>query len=87
MSESGSERPKLTVIKGGRRRFEPPEGFNLEEATEGSQRLHQAIQSEILAEPVRKGTAKMPLLDEHAKAKTLAKEIDSTIVEDNHPGN
>lgn len=86
MTESEAAKPKLKVIKGGKRRgFEPPEGFDLEEATGGPGRLHQAVQSETLIEPVHEGTGKMPSLEEHKRAKALADEIDRTAVDELRP--
>ena len=78
MAESATERPKLRIVRGKRREFEPPADINIQKVVEESgERILGALESEALQQPVREGTDEAPSFEEHAKAKDLEKELDS----------
>ncbi len=77
MSETEAGKPSLKVIRGGKRKLEPPENFDLKRATSGKSRMLRAMDSDILARPVKRGTRKRPSFDEVASATELDQEVAS----------
>lgn len=87
MSEFRTGIPKLKVIKGKRRKFEPPADFDLSRAVEGGDRLLGALEAPALEKPVKRGTEKIPSLEEQARAKDLEKQLGSESSVDVTPEN
>ena len=78
MAESATERPKLRIVRGKRRKFEPPTDVNIQRVVEESgESLLGALESKALQQPVSEGTDEVPSFEEHAEAKDLEEELGS----------